>query len=530
MAASLGRFLIPPRAWVVGACAASLVLGCVSAPSSAPGSAPPPSLSAPSVPTFAVTECPDDVSSVIVVTFSCGYLSVPENRASANGRTIHLLVVRIEPPGGTSTPDPVVVVGDERLGGTPNYGGLVELSQRVHRIEYVVDPRGAGHSEAKLECPEIKAARLDLVGTRFRDPVHQAALLGAVKACRDRLVATGVDLASYDFAETAADFRDLRRALGFDQWNAIAWGPASELALEIAGRYPEGLRTIVLVSPTLSDPNFIASGPAALDLSIARLSDACRTDTSCRKRFPDLAASIASAVAILDTQPLTFEVDGTPQAMALGHPVHTVLDGSAVLRTIRASLGSERPDGVTPIMTVGAILDGSLGKDAGAVQRLSSDIGDCIGILPLCDGVDFATLYAITCRDEMTPHARDEAQTDAAGRPAYVDLFAPGPLGAACQGWGVDPASSPSGSPLGGNIPTLLLRGAFDPYSSTPAQIAAAGVGPNIHILEVPNGSYNVLGPWECVRSIRNAWVDDPSGPPADTSCLAAMPGIRVNT
>src|SRR5450755_4820107 len=91
-------------------------------------------------PNFASTPCPDDVTSDVVVAVSCGYLTVLEDRNKPDGRTIQIFVVRIEPPGGTTTPDPVLGLG--HLASQDGYGSMTGAAERTHRIEYLSDPRG----------------------------------------------------------------------------------------------------------------------------------------------------------------------------------------------------------------------------------------------------------------------------------------------------------------------------------------------------------------------------------------------------
>ena len=50
----------------------------------------------------------------------------------------------------------------------------------------------------------------------------------------------------------------------------------------------------------------------------------------------------------------------------------------------------------------------------------------------------------------------------------------------------------------------------------------------NAFVLEIPNQSYNALGFTECRLAIRNAWVDAPTSPAADTSCLGQIPAIKL--
>src|SRR5262245_43154942 len=82
-------------------------------------------------PAYAVAPCPADVRAVILADVNCGYLTVPENRAHP-GRTIRLLVTRIEPPAGTQPAEPVLRVGTE-IAGVPNYAGTSPMAQRVGR-------------------------------------------------------------------------------------------------------------------------------------------------------------------------------------------------------------------------------------------------------------------------------------------------------------------------------------------------------------------------------------------------------------
>ena len=86
----------------------------------------------------------------------------------------------------------------------------------------------------------------------------------------------------------------------------------------------------------------------------------------------------------------------------------------------------------------------------------------------------------------------------------------------------------PDGSITGG-VPTMIIRGMFDPYSAPIADVDRAIAGSaDTYELEIPNQSYNALGFLECPVAIRNAWIDAPTSPPADTSCLSRIPAISL--
>ena len=82
--------------------------------------------------------------------------------------------------------------------------------------------------------------------------------------------------------------------------------------------------------------------------------------------------------------------------------------------------------------------------------------------------------------------------------------------------------------PLVNGVPTLVLRGVLDPFSSLSGDDEAAMAGA-AHAFppEIPNQSYNVLGYTECPRAIRNTWVDNPTSAP-DTGCLAGIPALDL--
>ncbi|MDQ6795280.1 MAG: alpha/beta fold hydrolase [Chloroflexota bacterium] len=500
-----------------------LIAGCGSNPTPRPAGSGNASTNAATAtvgfePSFEVSPCPDDVSGEVVYSISCGYLTTLEDRSKPMGRTVRMFVVRIDPPGGATTPDPMIMVSGGTFGARPDYGGL---GGRMHRVEYVIDPLGSAHSQPSLDCPEVDAVSPTLVGMRFSDSAHASTLRGAVAACHDRLVGQGIDLAAYDVAAQAADIEDLRVALGIGRWNAIAYGVGSRIAFEEARASPRGLRTIIVDSPTLPAPDLLTIAPAAMDLGISRLAAQCDAVPQCARRAPDLAAAIREAVARLDSTPLILDVDGTERATLLGHPVRVVVDGAGLLRWIRATLtDGEGHRAGTIITTVLSVLDGKVGVQDPHVLSLASDVGDCLGILPHCTGVSTGAMYSIVCRDLLPAIDHTRLDRDVAGRRPYAELFSPGPLGVACSAWSVPaaPAASPS---IAADVPTLILRGWIDPFSAPPGDVAAAIAGTaNAYQLEIPNQSYNALATG-CPRTISDAWLDSPAASPADTSCLA---------
>jgi hypothetical protein len=292
--------------------------------------------------------------------------------------------------------------------------------------------------------------------------------------------------------------------------------------------HPEVVRSFIMDSPALSTPDVLTIGPAAFDLAIERLSAACADRPLCRSRVPDLSRAIREATEKLDATPVTIDVDGTIEAISLGHPIRVVIDGAAYLRYVRHTLGTF--GGVLSAEVVRVtekVLAGTLGPDDTIATTLASDPGDCLGLMPRCERMNFGALYSLVCGTLGPSIDQDRLKADIAGRAAYADLFDPSPLLTPCEVWPTGPAPGP---PLAWpvDVPTLVMRGWLDPYSTPPDDIKAAIGGPKTYIYDVPNQSYNAFGEVDCPRLIRNAWMDAPNAPPVDVSCLDDIAPIIV--
>ena len=106
----------------------------------------------------------------------------------------------------------------------------------------VVDQRGTGRSQPRLGCPELDE-RLD--ASQPYD-ARAEAYLAKVERCAQALRGEGIDLDGYDSVESAADFVELREALGYEQWDLYGLSYGARLAREIQRQDPEGVRRMHL--------------------------------------------------------------------------------------------------------------------------------------------------------------------------------------------------------------------------------------------------------------------------------------------
>ncbi|MFC6984253.1 hypothetical protein [Streptomyces cirratus] len=145
----------------------------------------------------------------------CGTLEVPENRSRPGGRTIKLAVARIPAVAHQPAADPVVfMAGGPGADTFDDIPFLIGSGLNKDRELIVMAQRGNLYDQPNLACPEVDRFNAQAVGLGYDSQQAEQLMLKAVKDCRARLTAGGVDLSAYNTTENAADFADLRTALG----------------------------------------------------------------------------------------------------------------------------------------------------------------------------------------------------------------------------------------------------------------------------------------------------------------------------
>ena len=466
-------------------------------------------------PTFRQTSCPEDVAFVVLTPVTCGFLTVLEDRSEPEGDTIRLFVTRIQPPGGNPASDPVLVLGID-LGDTPDYAGFAPGAQRVNRELILVDPRGTGHSDPTLACPEVERLGERLVGARLSDPEVRGDLRSAVKACHDRLTGEGIDLSEYNLAESATDLEDVRRALGIPRWNIASYGSASRVALEVVRRFPDPIRAMWLDTPQFPQVEELTLGITGTQYALRRIFADCAADPACSRRFPDLSNALQEAMVRLDQEPVT--VTESRAAGAAGHPIRVIVDSGAFLRALRAMV-SNIDLGLAP--RIPAAVYGALEGRVELVAGLLSDHPLCLGYQPVCGDNPFfeGAFFSILCHDEA-PFVEASSLTGmAGGDPGFQEAYVASPYLDVCEAWDVGEATSVAHRPVSSDIPMLIYVGGYDAYGSLPDAEQATTSFSGSFLVDVPYQGHNVLGSLDCYRNIRNAWIEDPASPP-ETGCI----------
>src|SRR6478672_10509354 len=87
----------------------------------------------------------------------CGYLVVPEDRTSSDGKTIQLAYAVLHASADVVKPDPIIYLsGGPGGNAVGEIDGWVETSYLKDRDLILLDQRGTGYSLPSLNCPEAE--------------------------------------------------------------------------------------------------------------------------------------------------------------------------------------------------------------------------------------------------------------------------------------------------------------------------------------------------------------------------------------
>ncbi|MEU9233970.1 alpha/beta fold hydrolase [Streptomyces subrutilus] len=496
----------------IPAVSAAAALVCLAGFGSTPGGATThpagqPSAAAPS--RFVPGPCPTPAEPIEALGDArCGFLEVPENRSRPGSRTIKLAVARIPAASAQPAADPVVfMAGGPGADTFDDIPFLVDSGLNKDRELIIMAQRGDLYDQPNLACPEVDRFNARAVGLGYDARQAEQLFLKAVKDCRDRLTADGADLSAYNTTENAADFADLREALGIPQWNVYGYSYGSNLALTYLRLHPEGIRAVAVDSIAPPQAVTLPGTWGSTAEGIHNIFEACAAQPACKDRYPDLPRLLAEQVRKLEAQPLTLDVvppDG-------GKPVKTVLDGGALLNLLVAF--TPRPKDMPAALdelSRGNPERFAKARAAGSVQKTG----------------EFA--HGLTNSIACSEWAPGYTQTDVleAGRKAFPGwpdtVLAQVPQlpfqYAACGIWNVPDRASVQRVPTVSSVPALVISGTFD-VKTGPSW--AQGVSRDLSgstAVQVPGIGHWVVPQSPCAQSVLASFLARPTAP--DTGCV----------
>ncbi|AXY72594.1 alpha/beta fold hydrolase [Paraflavitalea soli] len=217
----------------------------------------------------------------------CGYLVVPENRQKPQGRTIKIPFVYVRQPGMDSIRNVIL-----NTTGGPGYSTIANFDSLRYNSDFfqfggfiAFDQRGTKRSHPCLDCPEVGESAKHA----YRENLSKDSLeLIAVKQCRQRLAAQGIDLSAYNTIESAADINDLRRALQLDSLTLLGISYSGGLMLTVARNHPEAVKALILNSPLPGYVNYEEHALFNFNEALNQVFDNCEADSTHDARYAGL--------------------------------------------------------------------------------------------------------------------------------------------------------------------------------------------------------------------------------------------------
>ncbi|MFJ8074818.1 alpha/beta fold hydrolase [Streptomyces sp. NPDC096176] len=500
----------------IHAVTAAAALACLAAFGPTPSSATSPSARAggpsPGAPRFVPGDCPKPPEPIEALSKAgCGFLEVPENRSRPGGRTIKLAVAVIPAAAEKPAADPVVfMAGGPGADTFDDIPFLIDSGLSKDRDLIIMAQRGNLYDQPNLACPEVDRFNAQSVGLGHDSQQAEQIMLKAVTDCRARLTADGIDLSAYNTTENAADFADLRKALGISRWNVYGYSYGSNLALTYLRLHPEGIRAVAIDSIT---PPQVVNLPwtwTSTAEGIHNIFEACAAQPACKDRYPDLPLLLTEQVRKLEAHPLTLNVT-TPDG---GKPVRTVLDGGALLNLIVAF--TPRPKDVPAALdelSHGNPERFAQARAAGSVQKAGE----------FAHGLTNSIACAEWAPGYSEPDVRKAGQNAFPGWPDTV-LAQPPQLPfqyPVCGIWNVPDRAKVQRVATVSSVPALVVSGTFD--AKTGASWAK-GVARNLTrstVVQVPGIGHWVVPQSPCAQRVLASFFARPTAP--DTSCVDGL-------
>ena len=478
----------------------------------------PPAAAAFTQPELVETDCSTWFGRTRGAHVDCGYLSVLEDRARPDGNVIRLAVARLRGSVPSPRPDPVIYLaggpGESAVDQAGNVFGdqaLIADTRFIweERDLILLDQRGVGRSEPRLECPDYRRERAQLPLLDL-DPDQLQREVDALLACKRTLSDQGIDLSAYTPEAIAADLADLVTAMGYQTYNLYGSSFGTMLALTSIRDFPDHVRSVVLDGVWPPQVNAAEARHANAAAALEALFRRCEADPDCSRRYPDFEQEFWQVVDRYDARPTT-TWDSDPGS---SEPGEVEVDGHFIVKRVLESLPSDSWIPYLPFL-VDRIADGDHAV-ADAFIRPLTPWGAWIH--------NSAAWAALLCHAEGSFADPSRVLTDRAAHPAIGDPETVDLVPALCAAWHDPTTYSMERIPVTSAVPTLLLSGEFDP--TTPPRWAdlAAETLSRSHSFVVPLGGHGVGLDTRCGRVLVAAFLTEPGADPTPACSALADP------
>ena len=451
--------------------------------------------------------------------FRCGYVLVPEDRTNPDSRLIQLSVLRIK--STRDNPERRAVI---RLTGGPGGPSLsagrifayqAPTQQRFREAADLIffDQRGIGYSEDHF-CRAVP--RNFQFGLNTAE--GEAAWIAAFDQCLNEAREKGIAIDAYSTWQNAYDVRDIRRALGYEQWSLFGVSYGTELGQAVLNVDAEGTRAAILDSVVPAAP-IETGGWGAVSYgfrsALTSINEDCQADPACARDVGDMTNRFIEAFVALEDNPLILE--GLDPGSYLNGEL--VLDGTIAAGAVFQALYIN-----TIYQDFPALLKALETRDAVAMKAYAEVLGRTIDH-SYGNGMELVA----NCRGAAQV-TEEQAAEQAAAEPILTRFMGTLAWGKICdQVYEIKP--DPAVIPLVTDVPVLVGAGATDPI--TPPNYGQAimpGLA-NGQYVEFPHTGHGVFVSHfdGCGGDLWLAFLEDPNAP-LDTSCVDTIAAPKFLT
>lgn len=244
-----------------------------------------------------------------------GVLEVPENRRDSNSRTLKLVYKVLKAKKADPSKAPIVY-----LQGGSGVATVMIMEEfwanhplRKDRDIVLLDQRGTGASGAY--CIHFGESLFSIRAEDYNAVQAYGAMATLLAACKKEIQQKGIDLEGYNSREDAADFEDLRKALGYKKWNLYGGSYGTRLGLTIMRDFPESVRSAILSAVFPPDFNSFVDHVRTIEISLLMVFQKCGENPACNSRYPNLKERLQKVLTKMQTEPLRLAYKGKPYVL-----------------------------------------------------------------------------------------------------------------------------------------------------------------------------------------------------------------------
>lgn len=429
----------------------------------------------------------------------CGTLTVPENPADAEGRSIDLFVAVIaaqssEPPRDAFT----FLAGGPGQAATTAFVDLRSAFELIRRKRDIVlvDQRGTGQS-APLECPQEE-------GLMAATPTERE-VLDSLGRC---LAGLDADPRFYTTSVAVDDLERVRKALGYERFDVYGGSYGTRVGLHYLRKYPQSVRTLIIDGVVPADmslgPDIALVAQQALEKMFAR----CAAAAECAANFGDIK---------LVFQELRDALRSEPRTVVLADPV-TGVPRDVILNydrfAIATRLLSYAPESVAllPLLLFEAARNQHPGPLAAQAVMIENSLSEALS---------FGMHNSVVCAEDV-PFYNDENVDRAALGETYLGSSQLDLLQSICKVWPAGVIDPDFKAPVISDLPVLLLSGSADPITPPAyAERAARTLRNHLHLVGKDMG--HILAGVGCVPRLMARYVEEASLENVASTCVDAI-------